>query len=159
MKKKIILSITTLLVLGLGIVGFAYSPTDVTSAAVSCCCCSGDSCPMMKKDAAGKTVTAGHENCDCCKGGRESCPMMKKDASGKMEHGANCPMMMKKGENASADAKDGASCPMMKKGDGSADMKMMHDEHHMKMADGSTCCCPCCQHENKEKTETAAPAA
>ena len=138
---------------------------------------------MMKKDADGKTIVAGHENCDCCKGEAESCPMkgggdgaaMKmadgancpmamKDANGqpmKMGDGANCPMM-KKGDKASADAKpgDAASCPMMKNADGTAvDMKIMHDQHQMKMADGTTCCCPCCQqHQQKEKTE-AAPAA
>ena len=166
MRHRSILTITTLFVLGFGIAGFASGGPTGVFPTVSCCCCSGDSCPM-KKDAAGKSVAAGHENCDCCIGDGASCPMMKKgDNAAAGEHaccccggdGESCPMM-KKGENVSADMKtgEGPSCPMMKKGDGDADAGMMH-EHHMKMADGSACSCPCCQHDNMEKTQ-AAPAA
>ena len=136
-----ILSIAALLVFALAMAAFAYSRSSDVGSSAATSCCRSESCPM--KDASGKTV-AGHENCDCCKGDGDSCPMMKKDTSGKSEHASSCPMM-KKG--------DAESCPMMKKSDGAA-IGMEHADHHEITGEGS-CCCPCCNHENKEKTETA----
>jgi hypothetical protein len=124
---------------------------------------------MKNKDASGKEVAMTHENCECCKGDGESCPMMKKDADGKVVkmEGASCCPMMKDGKH--ADMKDGASCPMMmKKGDAPSatavdakndmkmhDMKGMHGD--MKGMHGESCCCACCNKENKEKTKIDAP--
>ena len=52
MKRKLMLTVATLLLLGMAIVAFAYttSSTTDTATAVSCCSCCGDSCPMKNKD-------------------------------------------------------------------------------------------------------------
>lgn len=159
----------------LAMAAFAYSRGTASVAATSaCCCCSGDSCPMMKRDAAGKKVAGSHEN--CC-GDADSCPMMKKDAAGNRVAGSghsccdccggdgeSCPMKDKAAAAAvtavSTDAaKTGGTveCPMMKKGDGST-MEMKHGDHHMMMKDGKSCSCSCCDHDKQKKDTAASPA-
>ena len=92
----------------------------------------------------------------CCKDGAESCPMMKKDASGKTEH-SECPMMKKDASGATADKHDAASCPMMNKdASASTNMDMKHDMKGMSHADmkamhGEGCSCPCCHKDKKEE--------
>ena len=77
MKRKIILALSVVVVLGLSIAAFALTKTTVSSVtAMSCCCCKGDSCPMKKKDVSGKDTASCCDNCDCCKG--DSCPMKNK---------------------------------------------------------------------------------
>jgi hypothetical protein len=143
MKRKLMFTIATLIVLAMGIVAFAYTTTgnDPPNAKASCTCC-GDSCPMKNKDAKAQTTAAADAktscDCDCCKG--DSCPMKNKDAK----------------TTATGDAKAscdccGDSCPM--KGDHSnmsgMDMKGMDMKHDKAMKD-----CPCCHH-NMDKKDTA----
>jgi hypothetical protein len=78
MKRKLLLILSVLLMLGAGVVAFAYNTGLVSkSTAMSCCCCSGDSCPMKNKDKASTTdAKSCCDDCDCCKG--DSCPMKTK---------------------------------------------------------------------------------
>ncbi len=168
MKKKILLIISAMALLGIGIAVYAVnSNLNTTNATtMSCCCCSGDSCPMKSKDAkAGAAADAGHScDCACCKDG--SCPMMKE---GKMKMSADgthsCPMMKDgahkmdasmdhdmKNPDGTMKMADGKSCPMMKEG-----MKG-HDMHDATMPakDGKAgCSCACC---NPAKEKKDAPA-
>lgn len=155
MKKKLILVISAMLVLGLAVVVFSYGTTNDVTATAAACCCHGDSCPMKTKDASGKEVAGTHENCDCCKDGADSCPMMKKDADGKamkMDGEHSCPMMNKDASATvpAAMKKEGAdSCPMMKGG-----AHKMDAGHEMK-TNGTGHSCSCCSH-NKEKKDAPA---
>lgn len=78
MKRKIILAIAAMMILGLAVVAFAFTRTGSSVAAPMACCCnsSGDSCPMKSKDAKTSEKASCCDDCDCCKG--DSCPMMKK---------------------------------------------------------------------------------
>ena len=58
MKRQLILAFAMLMVFGVGGATFANT--------LSGCCCKGDSCPMMQKDASGKTADC-CDDCDCCK--------------------------------------------------------------------------------------------
>ena len=107
MKKKIILAIASMLILGLSIAAFAYSRANVTSSnTAACCCCSGDSCPMKSKDAKSGEKASCCDDCDCCKGGAESCPMKMKGE--KMQ-------AMHKDMDKAATEKDGCCCPCCNK--------------------------------------------
>ena len=117
--KRLILSISLLLVLGLAAAAIAYTTNNNVTGnevAVSSCCCKGDSCPM-KKNAAGEHVSCCDE--DCCKDGK--CSMHSKD--GAMNHD---------------------SCPMKGK-DGASHEGMTAEQHQAMMAEGKSCCCPCCK--------------
>jgi hypothetical protein len=86
MKKRILLAITVLLVLGLGIAAFAYTTTNHSPGKSMSCCCKDGVCPMKGQGAATGEQTA--SCCDspdcCCKGG--SCPMKNKsDATGQTD--------------------------------------------------------------------------
>jgi hypothetical protein len=137
MKRKLMFTIATLIVLAMGIVAFAYTTnsTDTPNAKASCTCC-GDSCPMKNKDA--KTTAAGDAktsgDCSCCNG--DSCPMKNKDAKAGDCCGDSCPM--KTGDKSSMSGMD------MK------DMKGMDMKHEKGMKD-----CPCCHHKmDKKDTKT-----
>jgi hypothetical protein len=131
MKRKLMFTIATLIVLTMSIVALAYTTggTDTPNAKASCTCC-GDSCPMKSKDAKAQTTAAADAktscDCDCCKG--DSCPMKSKDAKA----GGDC---------------CGDSCPM-KTGDKSS-MSGMEMKHDGAMKD-----CPCCHHK-MDKKDTA----
>jgi hypothetical protein len=89
MKKKILMAISVLLVLGLGIAAFAFKTTNNSShhAAMECCCKNG-SCPMKDKSTAttGEQTTSCCDNPDCCCKGGDSCPMKNKsDAAQKTD--------------------------------------------------------------------------
>ena len=81
MKRKILLALSILVLFALAIGAFAYARTSsTTTKAAACCCCKGDSCPMKKKDAAGKETASCCDDCGCCKDGKctgDSCPMKK----------------------------------------------------------------------------------
>jgi hypothetical protein len=98
MKSKIVLIAACLLILGLGIGGFAYK-TSIGTAPAACACCKGDSCPMKKHENASATDKSSCcDDCDCCKGDscpmhkktdaamKDSCPMHKADAAAEVKH-------------------------------------------------------------------------
>ena len=77
MKKRILLVISVVLVLGLGIAAFAFKATNNSPKTAAACCCADGVCPMKGKGSATGEKTA--SCCDmpdcCCKGGGDSCPM------------------------------------------------------------------------------------
>jgi hypothetical protein len=80
MRKRILLVISVLLILGMAIAAVAYQRATLTNkAAMECCCCSGDSCPMKAKGGTTgeKSESCCGENCCCKNGNAESCPMKK----------------------------------------------------------------------------------
>lgn len=105
MKTKVILLIAAFIVMGLALVTFGLNNGGVSFSTAASCCCHGDSCPMKKKDPAGKETKSCCDNCSCCKGesGAESCPMKNKgaggDANSQTEHkNCGCPCCKKEGD-------------------------------------------------------------
>ena len=99
MKKRILLAISVLLVLGLAIAAFAYNQSSGSLfAKAACSCCTGDSCPMKKDSAAaGQTASCCDSDDCCCKKGGDSCPMKMHgehtamhDDSGAAKAGCDC---------------------------------------------------------------------
>ena len=131
MNRKIFLVCAAIMVMALGVAGFAYKRSTATTAAAAISCC-GDSCPMKSKNAA--ATADAKACCDCCSS--DSCPMKNGEhskAMAGMDHskmGESCPMHNKetKVQNASATA--------------SPDAK-------------TSCDCSCCNHH---KDKAAAPA-
>lgn len=84
MKKKIMLAVAAMLVLGLTIVAFAYNSSTKHNhdKAMECCCKGKDSCPMKNKS---ENASAEKKDCcdspDCCCKGGDSCPMKNKTES------------------------------------------------------------------------------
>src|SRR5205085_171648 len=79
MKKRFLLIISLLILVGLGIATVVYTQTSSSKPAVACCCKDG-SCPM--KSHSGDQSTAmkdGKTDCPCCKD--DNCPMKKDNAS------------------------------------------------------------------------------
>ena len=81
MKKRIMLAISVMLVLGLTIAVFAYNTTPSSSkTTMNCCSKDKDSCPMKNQNQSADKQNAA-SCCDmpdcCCKGGGNSCPMKK----------------------------------------------------------------------------------
>ena len=79
MKKKLLLIIAAMIVLGISFAAFAYARTLSGTQAMSCCCCKGDSCPMKDKDKVSMDAKSCCDSCDCCKG--DNCPMKTKGQS------------------------------------------------------------------------------
>lgn len=85
MRKKLIASLSILVVFAFAIAAFAYTQ-NTAPVALASCCKSKDSCPMKSKghDASSEHVKKDcckHEEgkaCDCC---GDSCPMKKKDGA------------------------------------------------------------------------------
>ncbi len=156
MKRNALLVILAILVLGIGITAYAFG-------------IGGDSCPVKAMMVSADTTHGGHDK-DCCTGDKDSCPM-----KGKMDHTAHkmadgdahkmgeagthktsaesCPMKGKM-DAAAMEAKHGdkESCPM-KYGKGH---QMIADGKKMDMSAEGHTCCPCCDHEGKEKKVTDA---
>ena len=166
MKKRLFLVISAMLVFGLAIVVYSSVTATNLAATAASCCCHGDSCPTKAKSADGKEAASCCDNCECCNGDAASCPMKNMDAASasavKADHAKSCPMKVKDATAATATKIDDAkSCPMMKKDADGNPIKMdaahgSHVKHEMK-ADGSGCCCACCQ-KTTDKEKTAAPA-
>jgi len=129
MKKKIILAVAAVMVMGLAIATVAYTRTSVSYASAAADCCKGDKCPMKSKAAEAGETAPSCEHCDCCKHGSESCPMKKKSEASAEKMPDSCPM--KKGEAATA-----------------VHSEMKHDKHEMKAGDGKNC--SCCNHKEKK---------
>lgn len=138
MKKKILIALTAILILGLAAAAYAFNKTNVSSkTASSACCCSGDSCPMKSKDA---KTTGGEKQASCCD---------KDDCCCK---GDSCPMK-KQGENTSANC-CGDSCPMKDK---ETQASSVADTKNVVVASSESCCqkgascCDggaCCKHKS-----------
>ena len=127
MKRNILLTVFTVLSLGVGVAVFAYSSTlRATDSAESCCPKGADSCPMkMKHD--GQT-TMNHD----------SCPMKTKDSSGNAS-AASCD---------NCDCCKGDSCPMKhNKGDAA---KTSADADKNPDGTAASCDCPCCHHDQQK---------
>ena len=103
MKKRIVVLLTIVGLLGLAVAAFAYtSNTSTATTAASCCKKQGDSCPMKgqghddnaayakasccKKHEAEHSKAEGH-SCDCC---GDSCPMTKDASAGASSDGTSC---------------------------------------------------------------------
>jgi len=105
MNRKILFLIAAVMVMALGVAGFAYKRSSTASATAMSCC--GDSCPMKSK----QTASAGDARtscCDCCTG--DSCPMHNGEKMS-ADMPADCPMHNgAKVQNASATADAKTSC-------------------------------------------------
>ncbi|MGI8467629.1 MAG: hypothetical protein ACR2N3_04175 [Pyrinomonadaceae bacterium] len=73
MKRKVLLAISMLLILGLSIAVFAYTKTNDINAKATACCCKDGSCPMKNKAAKMDGACCDMPDC-CCKDGN-LCPM------------------------------------------------------------------------------------
>jgi hypothetical protein len=154
MNRKIFLVCAAIMVMVLGVAGFAYKRVNATTASAAMSCC-GDSCPMKSKNA---TATADAKaGCDCC---GDSCTMKSKNASSTADAKSCCDCCgsdscpMKNGEHSKTMAgmdhgKMGDSCPMMK------DAKVQNASATASTDAKKSCDCSCCNH-NKDKA--AAPA-
>lgn len=124
MKKKFLIAVIAVFVLGLTMVVYAFNQSNNSNKTVAAACCCGDSCSMKSKDAKTTDSQAKASCCDkdncCCKG--DSCPMKKQ------------------GENASTGccACCGDSCPMKEK---QAQMSMVQT------GDASVASSESCQHK------------
>jgi hypothetical protein len=111
MNRKIFLLFAAVMILALGVAGFAYKRSTTATASNTMSCC-GDSCPMKSKQTA-STGDVKASSCDCCD--RDSCPMHNaggEKMAAKDGMPADCPMHSKdaKAQNASATADAKTSC-------------------------------------------------
>ena len=137
MKKKILLSVFTILALAVGVFAYAFTVNSTDSATkMSCNCCTGDSCPLKKTNASGTETVSCCDDCDC--GSGDSCPM--KNMGGPSATG----MKMAEGE----------SCPMMKTTKASTGLNV-DIKHETSAKDKKSCDCSCCNH-NQEKKDASA---
>jgi len=99
MKKKILIALTAVFVLGLAMAAYAFNQTNNPNKTASASCCNkSDACPLKNKNA--QTVE-NHLKASCCDNADCCCK------------GDSCPMKAQ-GENSSACCGDccGGSCPM-----------------------------------------------
>ena len=129
MKKKILLTVSAVLALGIGVAAFAYSNTTAAaSTAMSCCPKGADSCPMKMKDDAQSSTS------------HDSCPMKTKDSSGK-ETASCCD---------NCDCCKGDSCPMKHKAD-ALQTQIVDVADKQPASTASSCDCPCCGGRDAKK--------
>ncbi len=113
MNRKLFFVIAAIMLLALGVAGFAYKRNASTTVAAGMSCC-GDSCPMKSKQTA-STGDAKASCCDCCTG--DSCPMHNGEKMS-ADMPADCPM--RNGDtkaqkaSATADAKTSCDCSCCK---------------------------------------------
>jgi len=95
MKKKLLITLTAVFVLGLAMAVYAFNKTNHSSetAAVSCCAKSG-ACPMKNHTAQTAENHLAASCCDmddcCCKTG-DACPLKNKEAKTAMKNaGGDC---------------------------------------------------------------------
>lgn len=99
MKKKILIALTAVFVLGLAMAAYAFNQTNNPNKTASASCCAkSDACPLKNKNA---QTAENHSKASCCDNADCCCK------------GDSCPMKAQ-GENSSACCGDccGGSCPM-----------------------------------------------
>ncbi len=111
MKKKLLLALTVVFVLGLAMAAYALNQTNNPNKTASASCCSkSESCPLKNKNAQTAENHSEASCCDnadcCCKG--DSCPMKVQGETGSSVCCDNC---------------CGGSCPMKSK---EAQITMIH---------------------------------
>jgi hypothetical protein len=120
MKRKILLTLSVVMILGLVIAAYAFQATTAATAdtAKASCCKQDGSCPMKAKGHDGQGEHA-----------KMSCPMNHGDQSAMATHAVA-------GDHSSCEC-CGDSCPMKKGGASAASAT----------ADGASCCddCDCCK--------------
>jgi hypothetical protein len=82
MKKKFLIALTAVFVLGLAMAVYAYKQTNNANKAVTASCCGkADSCPVKNHNASKTNLSVSccdREDC-CCKTG-DACPLKNKQA-------------------------------------------------------------------------------
>lgn len=104
MNRRIFFIVAAIMVMAIGVAGFAYKRSTAMAAVAACACC-GDSCPMKKSGASATDAKS------CCDG--DSCPMHKGEkmaASHKDGMPESCPM-----HNGGAKAQDASATAETKK--------------------------------------------
>ena len=88
MRKKFLLALTAVFVLGLAMAAYAFNKTNnLDKSAKASCCSKTDSCPMKSHNAAKTDSTVSccdRDNC-CCKTG-DACPLKNKQAKTEMKN-------------------------------------------------------------------------
>lgn len=123
MKKKILIALTAVFVLGLAAVVFAFNQTNNSGKSTTADCCQkSDSCPMKNGVAKTDDNQKSDSCCDkadcCCKG--DACPMKKQGESASANCcasccGDSCPMKDKQAQTSGVETKNvvaqnGESC-------------------------------------------------
>ena len=116
MKKKFLIALTAIFVLGLSIAVYAFNQTNNWAKTSDSCCAKSDACPMKGKNSQVTDAQTNASCCDkddcCCKG--DSCPM-KSQGEKASAGGDSCPMKDKETQATTTDMKNvtvvsGESC-------------------------------------------------
>lgn len=84
MRKRILLTVSVLMLFGLAIAAYAYTTTTAGNQTAMSCCKDGGSCPMKNKDAT--TTASCCDDANCCCNSADSCPMKNHDNAKHHEH-------------------------------------------------------------------------
>lgn len=102
MKKKFLIALTAVFVLGLAMAVYAFNQPNNSGKTTASCCAKSDACPLKNKNAATAENQSADSCCDkadcCCKSG--ACPMKAKGEKGAADCcgdccGGSCPMKNK----------------------------------------------------------------
>lgn len=109
MKKKFLIALSAVFVLGLAMAVYAFNQTTNNSAKTSASCCAkSDDCPLKNKNAATAENQSTDSCCDtddcCCKNG--SCPMKSSGETGATACCDSCPMKNKEAQMTMTQADD-----------------------------------------------------
>ena len=95
MKKKLLIVLTAVFVLGLAMAAYAFNQTNNPNKKASASCCSkSEVCPLKNKNeqtAVNHSKTSCCDNADCCCKG-DSCPMKAQGENSSACCGGSCPM-------------------------------------------------------------------
>jgi len=105
MKKKFLIALTAVFVLGLAMAVYAFNQTNTFAKTSASCCAKSDNCPLKNKGAQTAENHSTASCCDkedcCCKSG--ACPMKSKGETGASSCcdsccGGSCPMKNKEAQ-------------------------------------------------------------